>query len=293
MKRELYKEVKEAWHGIQETYIPKSVATNLARFNDVGEGVEFIFELTHAYAHHFQVKVRLSQSILFLGDEISLRKHMLHEVGKRIIYQIGDYQIDEAYDPEFCSNNHYSRMDLDYLHEDEDMLLEVAQAMIVGAKFDDYDQNLDADFGLLKPFSSNQIALIKTIYKILVEKFGLEAETIVFSGFLDSMNQKSYQIATLSFKKSGGLKPITVDVFSNLVWQYSYKYAERGMGEDQAIYFIIRTFLSRYVAEFDPTLIVSTSKEELAATKLPQLKQDKAALTGIVVSLPKFYRQLF
>lgn len=289
---EIEEDVRTSWKSIQKRYVPKDVLVNIYQFNDIGSGIGFEFQLSHSSIHHFDVEFRLTKTEL-TEHYSSLRAYLLSNAGKQILYCIGNYQIDEASDSSFCLKHHYGRKQLNLLHEDEDSLIETAQAMIVAGKIPEYDQTADSRFGLLTPFTSNQVALIKILYGNLIKKFDFVVEPISFGGFFYSFHNKEYQMATLKFRRKEGSKPFEINVFSNQVNKYAHKFAQRGMGEEQAIYFIIKTMLRTQINNFNPVATIDASADKNAPANLPQLERDKEDLTDLVSKMPKFYHQLF
>ncbi|MDB6262468.1 MAG: hypothetical protein SPJ50_03855 [Ligilactobacillus salivarius] len=289
---EIEEDVKTSWKSIQDQYVPKDVLVNIYQFNDIGSGIGFDFELSHSNVHHFDVEFRLTKNDL-VENYASLRSYLLANVGKQVLYCIGNYQIDEASDSSFCLKHRYGRKQLEVLHEDEDSLIESAQAMIVAGKIPEYDQTADINYGLLTPFTSDQVTLIKIIYGNLIKKFGFASEQISFGGFSYSFKNKKYQMATLKFRRKEGDQTFEINVFGNQVNKYAHKFAERGMGEEQAIYFIIKTMLRTKINAFDPVTVVDASADKNAPARLPQLERDKEYLTDTVSKLPKFYHELF
>ena len=289
---EIEEDVKTSWKSIQNQYVQKDVLVNIYQFNDIGSGIGFDFQLSHSNVHNFDVEFRLIKNDL-IENYASLRSYLLANVGKQILYCIGNYQIDEASDSSFCLKHRYGRKQLEVLHEDEDSLIESAQAMIVAGKIPEFDQTADINYGLLTPFTSDQVTLIKIIYGNLIKKFDFALEQISFGGFSYSFKNKEYQMATLKFRRKDGDQTFEINVFGNQVNKYAHKFAERGMGEEQAIYFIIKTMLRTKINAFNPVAVVAASADENAPVSLPQLERDKEYLTDTVSKLPKFYHELF
>lgn len=279
---EVASNVKQNWKLIAKRYIPSDVETNVYTFKDISNGLGFNFKLPHENKHHFKVEVRLSLDQLKPQSTQTLQSKLLKEVGKQIIYVVGNYQIDEAYDPAFTKKHHYGYRQLEALHQDEDIMLDSAQAMVLGAKFSEFNQSADAKYDFLAPFNDNQIDLIKAVYSNLIKKFNLIANVISFGGFSTSVSNSKYLMATLKFQRIGGSKSFTINIFSNQVRKFAEKFAEHGMGEEQAIYFIIRTYLSKAVKEF-------STNENLA----PNLELDKESYIDMIANLPKQYFKLF
>ena len=82
-------------------------------------------------------------------------------------------------------------------------------------------------------------------------------------------------MATLKFRRKEGDQTFEINVFGNQVNKYAHKFAERGMGEEQAIYFIIKTMLRTKINAFDPVTVVDASADKNAPARLPQLERDK------------------
>ena len=279
---EVANNVKQNWKLIAKRYIPSDVETNVYTFKDISNGLGFNFKLPHENKHHFKVEVRLSLDQLKPQSTQTLQSKLLKEVGKQIIYVVGNYQIDEAYDPAFTKKHHYGYRQFEALHQDEDIMFDSAQAMVLGAKFSEFNQSADAKYDFLAPFNDNQIDLIKAVYSNLIKKFNLIANVISFGGFSTSVSNSKYLMATLKFQRIGGSKSFTINIFSNQVRKFAEKFAEHGMGEEQTIYFIISTYLSKAVKEF-------STNENLA----PNLERDKESYIDMIANLPKQYFKLF
>lgn len=279
---EVEKNVRQNWNLITKKYIPSDVKVDFTFFKDISTGFSFNFNLPNENKHHFKVEVRLSLDQLRPQSTDTLQSKLLKEVGKQIIYVVGNYQIDEAYDPAFTSKHHYGYRQLEALHKDEDMMLNSAQAMVLGAKFPEFNQSADAEYDFLAPFNDNQIDLIKSVYSNLISRFNLVDSEISFGGFSTSVDNSKYLMATLQIQRIGGSKTFTINIFSNQVRKFAEKFAEQGMGEEQAIYFIIRTYLTKAVKEF-------TSGEGLTLS----LESEMESYVDMISNLPKQYFRLF
>lgn len=292
---EVFNEVVVAWKPIANKYFPEDVKMDLRPFNDIGEGISFKLTLPHTEQHHYSPSFKLLANVITnhtSDNHFSLRKALLLEVGRQIIYQVGNYEIDEAYDVSFVSQNHYSKRDLGYLHLDEDMILEVAQAMVVGSHFEEFDGSVDRKYGLLSPFTNNQLTLIKAIYRGVSKEFDLTMKNLTLRAFDSVHNNHQYQEATLTFATSKDLHELKVNIFPNQIQKYAQLFAEHGLGEEEAIYFIIRTYLAKEVNKFNPVLVVNESTDENAPMLLPKLKDEKITFANIVEKLPKHFYEL-
>lgn len=287
----LLEKVEKAFESIQDKYLPKNVEVAISNFNDIGEGIDFDFTLPNTDKHNFKPNFRLATYVLAEKDNVSFYDTLLLEVGKNLVYEVGNYELDEAYDISFCKRNRYGKRQLTFLHEDEDLIIESAQAMLVGAKFQEFDRTVDRKFGLLAPFTSNQVELIKAIYKILTKSFNLVAIDITFRGFTSTFKDGKYQQASLVFATEDRLHDFTVNIFSNQLRKYSELYAKHGFGEEEAIYFIIKTYLNIAVNKFDPSS-VKLAPDANTFKELDSMTGYKNLFTSIVNKLPKRFYDL-
>ena len=277
----LFQDVKENWKIIQAKYFPINFNSEVFSFTDVSEGFGIEFTLPNSHIHHFFINVKITQrKLLTCQRKYSLHRIILLEVAKSIIYQIGNYQIDEAIDPKFCQINHYGSFELNCLHTDEDFILEIAQAMAVGAKFSEYDQNVDARFKLLEPFNNHQLFLIKEIYRRIAEKFNFVVKDLILGSFYKEMQLQKYQIATLSLQFKNGINSININIFRNQIQKLVRNYE---MDEDQAIYFIIKNFFKQRVLNLDTTPLANRECKE---------KEESNVLIKIANNFPNNFFEL-
>lgn len=285
----LLEKVEQSLESIKETYIPKDVKVNITKFNDIGDGIDFKFTMPNNSKHNFVPNFRITSSEFEKVKDKDFHDYLLLQIGKNLIYEIGNYEIDEAYDISFCKRNHYGKRQLEFLHQDEDQLLESAQAMLVGARFSEYDRTVDKNYGLLDPFTGNQVNLIKEIYKIINKHFELNNLDITFSGFTSAFKDGKYQQASLAFMNEDMNHEFMVNIFSNQVRKYSEMFAKHGFGEEETIYFIIKTYLKKAVNEFDPTKEVNTSEDPNAPMQLDKLIDTKQSFNRVINKFPKHF----
>lgn len=289
----LLEKVEQYLESIKKTYIPKDVKVNITHFNDIGDGIDFKFTMPNSSKHNFVPNFRITSSEFGKVEDEAFHDYLLLQIGKNLIYEIGNYEIDEAYDISFCKRNHYGKRQLEFLHQDEDQLLESAQAMLIGARFSEYDRTVDRNYGLLAPFTGNQVKLIKVIYKTITKYFGLKISDITFRGFTSAFKDGKYQQASLAFMNENMNHEFVVNIFSNQVRKYSEMFAKHGFGEEETIYFIIKTYLKKAINEFDPAKEANTSEDPNVPLQLDKLIDTKQSFNSVINKFPKrFYEMM-
>lgn len=277
-----FPEVEKVWEEIRKKYIPKEIKVDLAIFQHVSEGISFTFGLPYVQYHHFKPVIEIPIKMLDAND-MSLRKKLLKEVGQNLIYKIGKYKIDEEVNCGFMKKHHYNKKQLDFLHQDEDLLLDTAQAMVVGYRFPDYERDVDKNYQLLPGFTKNQFKLIKVIYKKIVKRYDLKRRRISEMAFDSSWKLGQPQKVALTFELKNGHHAFVINLFANQVNKFATLLAKKGYGEEEAAYFVIREYLQKEVERYNPLHEVDTSDDK--AMLLPILEDEKTSFKNIVSDL--------
>ncbi|KJY59607.1 hypothetical protein [Lactobacillus apis] len=277
-------EVKKTWEEIREKFLPENIDVDLALFQHISDGISFTFRLPYAQYHHFEPVIELPIKMLDAKD-MPLRKRLLKEIGEKLIEKIGKYKIAEEENCDFKNKNHYNNKALDHLHQDEDLLLDAAQAMVVGYRFPNYERDVDKNYRLLPGFTKDQFELIKVIYKKMVNRYDLKNNRIGRMAFDSSWQLGQPQKVALTFELKNGHHAFVINLFANQINKFASKFANKGYGNDEAIYFVIREYLQWEVERYNPLHEVDTSDDKNAAMLLPILEDEKASFKGIVSDL--------
>lgn len=275
-------EVEKTWEEIQKKYLPKEVKVDLESFQHVSEGISLTFGLPYGQYHHFEPIIEIPVKMLDVND-MPLRKKLLKEIGQKLIDKIGKYKIEEEVDCGFMKKHHYNNKQLDFLHQDEKLLLDAAQAMVVGYRFPDYERDVDKNYQLLPSFTKNQIELIKVIYKKIVNRYDLKRYRISEMAFDSSWKLGQPQKVALTFELNGGHHAFVINLFANQVNKFATLLAKKGYGEEEAVYFVIREYLQKEVERYSPLIEVDTNG--VKAMLLPILEDEKASFKSIASNL--------
>lgn len=257
---ELLKRVKPIWLQVSKQYLAGIAETTINKFEDTSIGLNFHLDLPKTRIHHFTVDVRAIKCDFDITDDASLRSSILKVISTVLLEKVGSWQIEEAKNPTFCMQNQYGYRELEALHEDEDKILEAGQTMFLASNFIEFASSFNSKYGYLPAFTNSEISIIKSISKLLVKKTNLIVEKIAFKGFKSAYLKKQAQLAVITLASPKSNKQMSINIFVNQVRQYEDKFARKGFGKDQAIYFIIRTYLKQKILNLQNVVNISEAE---------------------------------